>query len=125
MITFEVPSGASDALRHAVDLVNRDLQGLLDELDTHRQYQFWSNLHQYALAQTEGKLQRPHLIASAERVDTAAREALELADEKFSEHLEPLSAMDRTRFWRMIHEFAEQQAEMTGHTKVRFGGGKR
>jgi len=124
MITFATPSGASEALRHAVGLVNRDLAGLLDDLDTHQQFQFWSNLHQYALAQTEGKSHSAHLIASAERVDAAAREALELADEKFSEHLEPLRATDRSRFWQMIHEFSEQQAGMTGHTRVRSGGGK-
>jgi hypothetical protein len=124
MTTFRAPSGASEALRHAVELVNRDLEGLLDDLDTHQQYQFWSNLHQYALAQSEHKRQRPHLIASAEAVDAAAREALELADEKFAEHLDPLSGMDRDRFWRMLHETAEQQAEMTGHTKAGFGGGK-
>jgi hypothetical protein len=125
MITFEVPSGASDALRHAVDLVNRDLEGLLDDLDNHQQFQFWSNLHQYALAHTEGKPERPPLIASAERVDGAARQALELTDEKLSEHLHPLRPTDRNRFWQMIHEYSEQQAEMTGHTKIRFGGSKR
>ncbi len=122
MITFRAPSGASAALHHAVDLVNRDLDGLLDDLDTHQQYQFWSNLHQYALGHTEHKERQMHLIASADGVDAAAREALELADEKFAEHLETLSGMDRDRFWQMLHAVAEQQAEMTGHTKVRFGG---
>ncbi len=121
MITLSAPSGASEALRHAVDLVNRDLENLLEDLDTHQQFQFWSNLHQYALAQTEGKGQRAHLIASAERVDAAAREALELADEKLTEHLEPLSRPDCERFWRMLHSTAEEQVEMTGHTRMRPG----
>lgn len=121
MITFRAPSGASEALGHAVDLVNRDLEGMLDGLDTHQQFQFWSNLHQYALAQSEHKGQRAHLIASAERVDAAAREALELADEKFIEHLEPLSGPECDRFWHILHAVAEEQVEMTGHTSARPG----
>ncbi len=121
MITFRAPSGASEALRHAIDLVNRDLEGLLDSLDTHQQYQFWSNLHQYALAQSERKKHRPNLIASGERVDASAREALELADERFIEHLDPLSGADSDRFWHILHAVAEDQAEMTGHTSARPG----
>jgi len=123
MITLPAPSGASEPLRHAIDLINRDLDGLLDDLDTHQQFQFWSNLHQYALAHTEGK-QRPGLIASAEHVDGAAREALELADEKLIEHMDPLGSADCDRFWQILVSAAEQQAEMTGHTKTRHGGGK-
>ncbi|HLH15690.1 MAG TPA: hypothetical protein VKX45_00645 [Bryobacteraceae bacterium] len=122
MVTFRAPSGASEGLRHVVDLANRDLQGLLNDLDTHQQGQFWENLHGYALARAEHRIPVPHLIASPERVDRAVREALELADEKFAGHLEALSGPDRERFWRMLHEHAEQQQATTRHPKARHGG---
>jgi hypothetical protein len=122
MVTFRAPSGASEGLRHAVELVNRDLNGLLDALDTRQQGQFWDNLHGYALMHAEHKKRSAHLIASAAKVDHGAREALELADEKIAKHLEGLSGIERDGFWRMLHEFAAQQEEATRHPKARHGG---
>ena len=116
---LQAPSGASEELRHAVELVNRDLDGLLEGLDTHQQAQFWENLHHYALAHVRHKRRNPHLVASPEKVDAAVREALELADEKFIAHLEGLAGLDHDRFWRMLHEVAERQEEATEHSRAR------
>lgn len=125
MVTFRAPSGVSEELRHAVELVNRDLDGLLDELDTHEQGEFWSNLHQYAQAQTEGKGRRARLVASPGKVGEAVREALEMADGKIAAHLESVDRADCERFWQMLYEAAEEQAHETKHPKARHGGGKR
>src|SRR6476660_1699147 len=81
MVTLRAPSGASEQPAHAIELVNRDLDGSLDHLDTEQQNEFWMNLHQFALAETRGEGRNARLIA-AERVNTAVREALEMTDEK-------------------------------------------
>ena len=122
MITLSAPSGASEPLAHAIELVNRDLDGLLDHLDTKQQNEFWTNLHQFSLKETEGAGRDAHLIA-ADRVNTSVREALEMADEKFATHLRNVSKEDRDQFWRMLHEVAEQQIRDTKHPKARHGGG--
>jgi hypothetical protein len=122
MITLSAPSGASEPLAHAIELVNRDLDGVLEHLDTEQQIEFWTNLHQFALAETRGEGRTAHLIA-AERVNTAVREALAMADEKFALHLVTTSKEDRDRFWRMLHEAAEQQIRDTKSPKARHGGG--
>jgi hypothetical protein len=123
MVTFRAPEDASGELRHAADLVNRDLESLLEHLARHQQHQFWSNLHQYALGQIQHKGRSAHLIAD-DRVDAAARQALELTDERFTDHLEHLSADDCDRFWRTVHEVAEEQARETGQPIARRGGGQ-
>ena len=122
MITLRAPSGASEQLAHAIELVNRDLDGSLDHLDTEQQNEFWTNLHQFALAETRGEGRNARLIA-AERVNTAVREALEMTDEKIALHLAKVGKDDRERFWRMLHEAAEQQIRDTKSPKARHGGG--
>ena len=122
MITLRAPSGASEQLAHAIELVNRDLDGSLDHLDTEQQNEFWTNLHQFALAETRGDGRNARLIA-AERVNTAVREALEMADEKIALHLANVGKKDRDQFWRMLHEAAEQQIRDTKHPKARHGRG--
>jgi hypothetical protein len=121
---LRAPSGASEELRHAVELVNRDLEGFFDDLDRHQQSQFWANLHQYALAQTQHKGRSAHLIASPE-IDEAVREALEMADERLTDHLERVTGPDQERFWQILHETAEEQAHETPQSRGRPGGGKR
>src|SRR4051794_4923274 len=83
MITLRAPSGASEQLAHAIELVNRDFDGFLDHLDTKQQNEFWGNLHQFALAETRGEGRNAGLIAD-DRVNTAVRESLQMADEKFA-----------------------------------------
>ncbi len=61
MILVTAPEGKSEALRHAVELTNCDLDGLLDGLSTTEQNQFWSNLHGYALAEKQGRGRSAHL----------------------------------------------------------------
>jgi hypothetical protein len=122
MITFRPPAGASDELRHAIDLVNRDLDALFEDLDTHQQSLFWSNLHQYALAQTQHKGRSAHLVASPDKLDEAVREALEMMDEKFTDHLEELTKGDLDGFWQALHEVAEEQAHAMPHARGRKGG---
>jgi hypothetical protein len=125
MITLRAPTDVSEALRHAIELVNRDLDEFLDDLDRNQQNQFWSNLHQYALAQTQHKGRDAHLIAAPE-VDEGVREALEMADERITDHLESLARADAERFWQVLHEASEEQAHaMPERPKGRHGGGKR
>jgi len=125
MATLRVPAGASDKLRHAIDLVSRDLEELFEDLDNHQQSLFWSNLHQYALAQTQHKGRSAHLIASADRLDEAVREALEMMDEKFTDHLEDLTKADSEAFWQALHDAAEEEAHEPELPKGRAGKGKR
>ena len=122
MLTLRAPSGASEQLAHAIELVNRDFDGSLDHLDTEQQNEFWTNLHQFALAETRGEGRNAHLIA-AERVNSAVREALEMADEKIALHLAKMGKEDREQFWRMLHDAAEQQVRGTKQPKARHGGG--
>jgi hypothetical protein len=122
MITLQAPSGASEQLAHAIDLMNRDLDGSRERLDTRQQNEFWTNLHQFALAETRGEGRDAHLIA-AEHVNTAVREELQLLDEKIAVHLADASKNDRDQFWRMLHEAAEQQVRDTKHPKAKHGGG--
>jgi hypothetical protein len=122
MIILRAPSGASEQLAHAIELVNRDLDGSLDHLDTEQQNEFWTNLHQFALGETRREGRNAHLIA-AERVNSAVRVALEIADEKIALHLANMGKEDREQFWRMLHEAAEQQARDTKQPKARHGGG--
>jgi len=122
MIIVRAPSGASEQLAHAIELVNRDLDGSLDHLDTKQQNEFWTNLHGFALAETRGEGLNAGLIA-AEHVNADVREALQLADEKIALHLAHVGKDDSNRFWRMIHEAAEQEIRDTKHPKARHGGG--
>lgn len=121
MITLRVPDGASGQLAHVVELFNRDLDGLLANLDTKQQHEFWTNLHQFALAETEGRGRNAGLIAS-EHVNPAVREALEMADEKLEKHLIRMEPRDREQFWQMVHDSTEQQARDTKQPKARHGG---
>jgi hypothetical protein len=121
MVTFRVPAGASDELRHAIELVSRDLEALFEDLDNHQQSLFWSNLHQYALAQTQHKGRSAHLIASPDKLDEAVREALEMMDEKFTEHLDGLTKSDTEHFWQTLHEAAEEEAHASHQPKGRRG----
>jgi hypothetical protein len=122
MIILRAPSGAPQELGHAIELVNRDIEELLDHLSTKQQNQFWENLHQFALAETKNERRNPGLLAT-EHVDITVREALQMADEKLETHLKDLSKDHRDRFWRMLHDAAEQQAHDTKQPKSRHGGG--
>lgn len=122
MITLRAPSGASQELAHAIELVNRDLGDLLAELDTEQQNEFWSNLHQFALAETHKGGRKARLIAAG-RVNTEVREALQLLDDKIASHLAGAGTSDRQAFWRMVHDVSEQQARDTKQTKARHGRG--
>jgi hypothetical protein len=121
MVTIRVPAGASEELRHAIELVSRDLEALFEDLDNHQQSLFWSNLHQYALAQTQHKGRSAHLIASPDKLDEAVREALEMVDEKLADHLEELSKGDTDHFWETLHETAEEEAHASHQPKGRRG----
>jgi hypothetical protein len=122
MIILRAPSGASEQLAHVIELVNRDLDGSLDHLDTEQQNEFWTNLHQFALAETRGEGRNARLIA-AERVNSAVREALEMTDEKIALHLANVGKDDHDQFWRMLHDASEQQIRDTKQPKARHGGG--
>ena len=122
MVTFRAPSGASEQLAHAIELVNRDLDGLIDHLDLKRQNEFWTELHQFALAETQGKGRNAHLIV-AEHINPKVREALELFDEKVATHLAGASRADREQFWRMLHDVSEEQARESKQPKAKHGGG--
>jgi hypothetical protein len=122
MIILSAPSGASEQLAHAIELVNRDLDALLSHLDTRQQNEFWTDLHQFALAETRGEGRNAELI-SADHVNTSVREALQMTDEKIAAHLANASKDDRARFWQMLHDAAEQQVNDTKHPKARHGGG--
>lgn len=123
MLILRAPSGASESFAHAIELINRDLDGLVTDLDTHRQNEFWTELHQFALAETKNQGPKAKLIV-ADHVNQAVRDALEMADEKLSTHLRQVgSAEDRARIWQMLHEAAEQQIRDTKHPKARHGGG--
>jgi hypothetical protein len=121
MVTFRAPSGASEQLAHAIELVNRDLDGLLDHLDLKRQNEFWTDLHQFALAETQGKGRNAHLIA-AEHINPKVREALELFDEKVETHLASATPADREQFWQMLHDVSEEQARESKQPKAKHGG---
>jgi hypothetical protein len=121
MITLRAPSGASQQLAHAVELFNRDLNGILDKFDTKQQNEFWTNLHGFALSETRGESRNAALIAD-DRVNTAVREALQLADEKIAGRLHNAGKQDRAEFWQMLHDAAEREVEATKHPKARHGG---
>jgi hypothetical protein len=122
MITLRAPSGASEQLAHAVELFNRDLDGILANLDTKQQNEFWMNLHGFALAETRGAERNAQLIAD-DRVNASVREALEMVDEKIAKHVAKLGNRDRERFWQMLHDASEQEQEATKSPKARHGGG--
>ena len=122
MLFLRAPSGASESLAHAVELINRDLGSIVANLDTHRQNEFWTELHQYALAQTQNPGANTHLV-TGEHVNHAVREALEITDEKLTTHLRQAGNEDRARVWRMLHDAAEHQIRDTKHPKARHGGG--
>jgi hypothetical protein len=105
-----------------VELCNRDLDGIQERLDTKQQNEFWTNLHGFALAQTRGAGPDARLIAD-DRLNTAVREGLQMADEKIAAHLAGASKPDRAHFWQMLHEAAEREAQATGQPKARHGGG--
>jgi hypothetical protein len=125
MVTLRAPSGASEELRHAIELVSRDLVEIFEDLDNQQQSLFWSNLHQYALAQTQHKGQSAHPVASPEKLDEAVREALEIMDERFTDHLEELTKADIDGFWQALHDVSEEEAHETQLPKGRPGKGKR
>jgi hypothetical protein len=121
MVNFRVPSGASEERRHAIELASHDLEALFEDLDNHQQSLFWSNLHQYALAQTQHKGRSAHLIASPDKLDEAVREALEMMDEKFTDHLADLARADTEHFWQALHDAAEEEAHEPHQTRGRRG----
>jgi hypothetical protein len=123
MMILRAPSGASDSLAHAIELINRDLDGVLEGLDTHRQNEFWTDLHQYALTKIRGRQGNDARLIVSDHVNTAVREALEMADEKIVTHLRELDADSRAGFWQMLHDAAEQQIRDTKHPKARHGEG--
>ncbi len=122
MNILQAASGASEPLAHAIELINRDLDGLIDRLDTHRQNEFWTELRQYALMQTQNPEKRGNLIV-ADHVNAAVRESLQMADEKLTTHLRDLPDGDRARVWQVLHDAAEEQIRQTKHPKARHGGG--
>jgi hypothetical protein len=122
MTILQAPSSASEKLAHAVELINRDLDGILERLETKQQNEFWRILRGFALAETRGEGRDAGLIA-AERVNASVREALQMADEKIAAHLEGARLEERAQFWQMLHDAAEQEAESTKQPKARHGGG--
>jgi hypothetical protein len=121
MITLSAPSGASEALRHAVELVNRDLDGVLEKLDTKHQNLFWSDLGEYAQKQIAHEDRNAKLVAGDE-VPELVRESLRDMDQKITTHVRNLSGPDRSHFWQMLNQAAERQAADTKSPKARFGG---
>jgi len=124
MITLRTPDGASQQLAHAVELFNRDLDGILSSLDTKQQNEFWMNLHGYALAEMSGSVQNAQLIAD-DRVNQEVRVSLQMADEKIAKHAAHLGRRDRERFWEMLRAAGERELEATKSPKARHGGGNR
>ena len=122
MVTFRAPSGASQEFAHAIELVNRDLEVLLDNLDTHRQHEFWIDLHGFALARIREQPRVAPLVVG-DQVNDGVRQALQMFDEKTTAHLRAIGDDDRERFWHMLHEVSEEQARETKHPKARHGGG--
>lgn len=123
MIILRASSGASEPLAHAIELIDRDLEGLLEGLDTHRQNEFWTDLHRYALTQIQGQQGNDARLIVSDHVNRAVRQALETADENIVTHLRDTDAGSRARFWQMLHDVAEQQIQDTKHPKARHGGG--
>ena len=123
MLFLRAPSGASESLAHAIELINRDLDTFVGNLDTAQQNEFWTELHQYALKQCQNPGGNARLVSS-DRVNTAVREALEMTDEKLSTHLRDVADEDdRLRAWQMLHDASETQIRQTKQPKARHGGG--
>jgi hypothetical protein len=114
MLILRAPSGASERLAHAIELINRDLGDLVAPLDRRQQTEFWSDLDRYA--------QEEQLVVSA-HVNTAVREALDMADEKLTTHLRAIHDDERSRVRQMLHEACEEQLRQTKQPKARHGGG--
>jgi hypothetical protein len=121
MVNMSAPSGASEALRHAVDLTNRNLDGLLEKLSTGEQHAFWTDLRHYALAEMRHEGRNARLIAS-EHLNEPVREALEMIDAKIAQHLENASPADTAQFWELLHSAADIQEGATRQPKARHGG---
>lgn len=122
MITLRAPDGASEQLAHAVELFNRDLDGILANLDTKQQNEFWMNLHGFALAQLRGAEQSAQLIAD-DRVNATVRDTLQMVDEKIANHTGRLGKRDGERFCQMLRDAGERELEATKSPKARHGGG--
>lgn len=120
MITMRTPDGASEALRHAVDLVNRDLEGILGKLDTHEQNRFWEEWKLFSNTQIEGRGREAQLIVGAE-IPEGVRDGLRELDARVAQHLHPLNRGDRRHFWVLMRDLAEEQQEETKHPKARLG----
>jgi hypothetical protein len=122
MIIMQAPSGASEALRHAVELVNRDLDGILAKLDTGEQNRLWEEWRLFSTTQIEGRGREAQLIVGAE-IPEGVRESLRDLDARVAQHLHSLNRGDRRQFWMLMRGAAEEQAEPAKQPKARFGGG--
>jgi hypothetical protein len=121
MITISAPARASENLRHAIELLNHDLD-VQKNLDTHQQNQLWTELRQYAQSQMEGRGRNAPLIVS-ERISDAVRDILADLDRRMADHLHRLEERDHYEFWQLLHGVAEQQEQDTKSPKARHGGG--
>ena len=88
-----------DPVRHALDVIGREIDRQLAGLNTKEQNEFWTQIHGYALVRTREKA-RPPLIASA-HVEESVRRALQLIDGHIRTHTAQLDAARRVEYWRL------------------------
>ena len=111
MATFYPVVNVTDAVRHALGVIETEINQQLAELNTKEQSEFWTELHGYALARTNEKA-RPPLIA-VDHLEESVRRSLELVDEHIRTHTETLSTGDQHRFWEILHDQAQRMIEET------------
>jgi len=121
MGTLVAPSGASEPLRHAVEMTDRDVDELLTKLDTSDQNLFWGEVERYAASQIGQRANVP--LAAGEHIPELVREALRDVEMRMLKHFRGVSAADRDQFWRTLQNAAGEQAAQTRRPKARAGGG--
>ncbi|MBZ5582102.1 MAG: hypothetical protein LAQ30_07825, partial [Acidobacteriia bacterium] len=110
------PSSASEALRHVIEILNRDIEGILERLDTKEQNQFWFEVEHLE----ENRLRRESAVVGEEGFENV-RSAVTGLDGRISEDERKLGEQDRRRFWELLRGAARQQWEETRQPKARHG----
>jgi hypothetical protein len=109
--------GVSEPVRHALEIVGREIDRQIASLTTEQHAEFRHQLHGYGLIRVKRKARLP--LAAADHLAEPIRRALDTIDSHIHSHIERLNEPDRQRFWEVLHEQTERMAER----RVRTAGG--
>lgn len=112
MPLFVPPADTPQAVRHVLDLLEREIAGWFENLNTREQNQFWEELRGYAQGRREHPDSRVPLIGAGP-VEESVRRDLELLDASVARHLRNLDDLEQVRLWKLIEDLSRAQAEQT------------